>query len=765
MRPDDDLDEEVRLGRAARVALAEAESRWRQALGSAAAERNTLRSEIKDLKNRLKPQQEDGHTAKKARIVREQAPTVTEQAMTRTEMYARYHESEEALRTEREKTASLEEQLNKLLAALQEQVPVLKERSTRLDAAVASNATLSENLKKALLDNQRIAKEAEEARAEKVAAHAAMEEVAASSPERKVELELRKTLKLDQLSAERRTAEAVGAAVSFAISHHPKANCPAHSPPMLPLLALCPPWVAQAVQAPCCLAIPQVAPLKEELATAHRELEAARADKEEAVRKRAEAEQSGDRWRVLYEGSLAPLEGGDDRSTVPSSPFTAHAAEVRALLLEGASGVARAKISSLEAELLVARTSDAGSGDGVAAKDVAQLKAKLATADTAADKLRKAAKHWKDKHDKLKDLLDAKASAATAKADSAAGSEVDGDVSTALESANARISELEAAMQAVVKEKAEAVEQAAATGVEVAALRAQVQAEEARMAAATPSAEATEESAGTTDGDSSAVAELKAKLAATDTTAAKLRKAAQHWKEQHDKLKEQHDQLKEQIRPGVDAAAHTTATSAADNRAASGSADEAGSSATLEAAQARVAELEAAAEASAKARADADEQAEAKVAAAEAKAAAAEAKALEAATAAESASASGATDEAVAEVDALKAKVSAAEASAEKMKKAAAHWKLQHSKVKEQMDASAAAAASTAASGGADEAGSSAALEAAQARATTLEEESKAALKEVETLTEQLEKFKRAAHHWKRQYDGLKNQSPDSPTG
>lgn len=44
-----------------------------------------------------------------------------------------------------------------------------------------------------------------------------------------------------------------------------------------------------------------------------------------------------------------------------------------------------------------------------------------------------------------------------------------------------------------------------------------------------------------------------------------------------------------------------------------------------------------------------------------------------------------------AEVEALKAKVSSIEVTAEKLRKAAAHWKGQHGKLKEQMDAASAA--------------------------------------------------------------------------
>ena len=287
------------------------------------------------------------------------------------------------------------------------------------------------------------------------------------------------------------------------------------------------------------------------------------------------------------------------------------------------------------------------------------------------------------------------------------------------------------------------------------------------------------ESAGGKESSAAGLAEARAKVA--EASAEKFRKAAAHWKAQHTKVKEQLDSA-------VAAAAATEGgestgggesaeeLDAAKARIAALEADVADASATRDGLAERLAAAEAASaslqgEVEAKATAALEvaskvESFEAAVAAAEAKAAAAEAKAASAeakAAAAESALSEGGAglagvSDGIADASALSAlqeKLAATESSAEKLRKAAAHWKAQHTKVKEQLDSAVAAAAAT--EGGESTGGGESAeeLDAAKARIAALEAHLAQASSATASVQEQLDKFRTAARHWKRQYDSL----------
>ena len=127
------LQESARLGDAARTALTEAEGRWRQALGTAAQERLKLRAEIGVLRTRGRDPASvaPAPTAKRQRtggalqaVASSSAPdeNVGDPALSRTEVYAKFHEAEAALRVERERASEAEGQLELVLEKLQKQV-------------------------------------------------------------------------------------------------------------------------------------------------------------------------------------------------------------------------------------------------------------------------------------------------------------------------------------------------------------------------------------------------------------------------------------------------------------------------------------------------------------------------------------------------------------------------------------------------------------------------------------------------------------------
>ena len=163
-----DVRERLRLGEAARAALAEAEGRWRRELGAAAQERMRLRADIAALTQRRSkplvhspPGRSDGdaHAAKRARV--DAGPPIggsgeAGTALSRTELYAMYHGAEETLRVERERANDAEAQLARLLAELDTQLPIYKERSERLKAALQANTSLSERLASAHKETERL---------------------------------------------------------------------------------------------------------------------------------------------------------------------------------------------------------------------------------------------------------------------------------------------------------------------------------------------------------------------------------------------------------------------------------------------------------------------------------------------------------------------------------------------------------------------------------------------------------------------------------
>lgn len=159
---DDATQERLRLGEAARAALAEAEGRWRRERGAAAQEQMRLRAEIQALTQRrsnpIVPTERDGDApaAKRARLNTDPTADASLAALSRTEVYAMYHSSEESLQAERGRRVEAEEQLTRLLTELEAQLPVYKDRSERLKSALESNARLSEKLGEASLRNTQL---------------------------------------------------------------------------------------------------------------------------------------------------------------------------------------------------------------------------------------------------------------------------------------------------------------------------------------------------------------------------------------------------------------------------------------------------------------------------------------------------------------------------------------------------------------------------------------------------------------------------------
>eukprot|EP00900_Chrysochromulina_parva_P023805 jgi/Chrpa1/6058/Chrysochromulina_OHIO_Genome00001742-RA len=745
--------EDVRLGRAARLALQEAEARWRRELGAAANERNRLREEIRNLKG--VPAPSDASSSEPAAKRQRLGPKGPAQPLIgRTELYAKYHTVEEQLRAEKSKSADLEAQLSRLIDELHTHMPVLKERSVRLEAALASNTSLSERLTLALRESDAAHKAAEKLRVEVDAARAAIEETCAGDAEKRSLLELRQELHREQLSTEARIAEAVAAVRE-------------------PLSAQ-----ASAAEARATAATAQQDVLEAALATVR---------------------QTSDRWRVLYEASLGVAAADASSASASSASSATQAAqaaqalaEVRALLAEGVEGQVRMQLSSaqaqmqerisaLEAELAQARASATSASEAAAAAAATAAAATAAAAAAAAapskaegamvpaaslkaleaslkekedqlGKLRNAAKHWKDQFEKLKADGGAKPDGAEDLQQRLAALEAELRAQYGADALQQRLAELEAQVRAATEAKAAATEQLAAAVAESAALRERLEvatAEAARNdaagdgmassitaggaasagrvseAAAAAAAEIGEVKARLAAATSEAEA-LRGKLAAAEEAADKMRKAASHWKAQHGKLKEQLDAAAAAPatatpEPAPPAANSQPAPPAANSQPAPPAANSSEGSAVgltteLEAAKIRISEIEielqAALEAKVMAVSEAEGraaeaesnaaqlevrvmEAEAKVAEAEAKVAEAEAKAAEAETKAAEADAkgtqvgSGSTTE---EAEALRGKLAAAEEAADKMRKAASHWKAQHGKLKEQLDAALAAA-------------------------------------------------------------------------
>ena len=254
-------------------------------------------------------------------------------------MYAKYHAAETALLAEQDKVASLENSLSRLLKEMQQKLPVYKDNAARLSAALASNTALSERLALALRERDEASKARRHTSVELDAARATISELADSKGLTQSEAEVREALQHEKLATVERVSE------------------------------------AQQAQ-------------KEQLEHAQQEAQRAIAESTRYGDQARTVQQQADRWRVLYEASLAVVEDGTAATSLPTA---ATVEEVRALLLSGVTGQARARIEDLEAQL--------GKGSS---GDVAKLKA----AEGTAEKLRKAAAHWKTQYNEVKTQLD-----------------------------------------------------------------------------------------------------------------------------------------------------------------------------------------------------------------------------------------------------------------------------------------------------------------------------------------------------------------------
>jgi hypothetical protein len=500
------LQESARLGDAARTALTEAEGRWRQALGTAAQERLKLRAEIGVLRTRgrdasvvLSPTAKRQRTGGALQAVASSSTpdkNVGDPALSRTEVYTKFHEAEAALRVERERASEAEGQLELVLEKLQKQLPVYHDKTERLRHALASNESLSGRLATAIGAEQQSKTEAARLQLE-VQVQAALAKELTGKLASKVgggaegavqqAVVIQEELLREQLGSKQREAEAVAKAER-------------------PLLA--------AIEA-----------AKREGAEARR-----------AAGQLVEVQAQMDRWRVLYEGSVASLvaEGGE-KAAPGGGPTAADKAEVLALLRAGFAGQAKGQPARLQTSGGAPSKAPAASGE---AAKVEALKKQLGEAEVTAEKMRKAAAHWKAQHGKLKETYAPKdatpptpmtpavkqkgATPATPAAEGEAGA-------AAVQAATERVASLEAELEAQRSQGAAAAEQLAAAQEAVKAKDAQV---EAAQAAATASAQAaaaaSAQAPAASTGDD--VVFLKAELL-------KFKKAASHWKTQHDQLK------------------------------------------------------------------------------------------------------------------------------------------------------------------------------------------------------------------------------------
>ena len=126
----------------------------------------------------------------------------------RTEAYARFHAAESALRTEREKTASLEESLGKLLGEMQQKLPIYRDRSQRLSSALESHAELTTRLGAAVRESVAACKERDEATVALGAVRATLDELVQAQGVAASEVELREALHAAKLSADGKAVEA-----------------------------------------------------------------------------------------------------------------------------------------------------------------------------------------------------------------------------------------------------------------------------------------------------------------------------------------------------------------------------------------------------------------------------------------------------------------------------------------------------------------------------------------------------------------------------
>ena len=490
------LRESARLGDAARAALTEAEGRWRQALGTAAQERLKLRAEIGVLRTRGRDtsvapapaakRQRTGGALQAAASSNTPDENVGDPALSRTEVYAKFHEAEAALRVERERASEAEGQLELVLEKLQKQLPVYHDKTERLRHALASNESLSGRLAAAIVAEQKSKAEAARLQLEvQVQAALAKEltgELASklgASAEGAVQqvVVIQEELLREQLGGKQRETEAVANAER-------------------PLLAA--------------------------LEAAKREGAEARRAADQLVEVQAQM----DRWRVLYEGSVASLVAADGaQAAAGGGPTAADKAEVLALLRAGCAGQAGGPSARLQASGGAQGKAPAASGG---AAQVEALRKQLGEAEERAEKLRKAAAHWKAQHGKLKETYAPKEATpptpktpAVAQKGAAPATPAAEEGAAAAKAATERVASLEAELEAQRSAGAAAAEQLAAAQEAVKAKEAQV---EAAQAAAAASAQAP--AASTSD----EVVTLRAELL-------KFKKAASHWKTQHDQLK------------------------------------------------------------------------------------------------------------------------------------------------------------------------------------------------------------------------------------
>jgi hypothetical protein len=242
--PASEREEDRRLGDAARAALADAEGRWQRERGSAAQERGRLREEIVELNKRLMvTEQENRPSPKRARVDRgaNRAEPPGHAALTRTEVYVRFHEAEASARAATERATVAEDQLGRVVSQVQEKLGVHLERSAQLTATSESNARLSERLSAAVREQEAREKEVAELRvevtqlrssfapvsrssfapvsfiitrrvpAQRDAALASAKEMAATKGVPTDARELRQSLLREKLSSERRAAAAAKA--------------------------------------------------------------------------------------------------------------------------------------------------------------------------------------------------------------------------------------------------------------------------------------------------------------------------------------------------------------------------------------------------------------------------------------------------------------------------------------------------------------------------------------------------------------------------
>ena len=499
------LRESARLGDAARAALTEAEGRWRQALGTAAQERLKLRAEIGVLRTRGRDtnvapapaakRQRTGGALQAAASSSTPDENVGDPALSRTEVYAKFHEAEAALRVERERASEAEGQLELVLEKLQKQLPVYHDKTERLRHALASNESLSGRLAAAIVAEQKSKAEAGRLQLEvQVQAALAKEltgELASKlggSAEGAVQqaVVIQEELLREQLGSKQREVEAVANAER-------------------PLLAA--------------------------LEAAKREGAEARRAADQLVEVQAQM----DRWRVLYEGSVASLvaEGGE-KAVAGGGATAADKAEVLALLRAGCAGQAGGQSARLQASGGALSKAPAASGG---AAQVEALRKQLGEAEERAEKLRKAAAHWKAQHGKLKETYAPKDAtpptpmtpAVAQKGTTPATPAAEGEASAAAaKAATERVASLEAELEAQRSEGAAAAEQLVAAQADAKAAQEAVKAKEAQVEAAQAAAAASAQDAAASASDE--VVTLRAELL-------KFKKAASHWKMQLDKLK------------------------------------------------------------------------------------------------------------------------------------------------------------------------------------------------------------------------------------